>query len=281
MSETREETFTPDSSEPFLKEQAETERIRVKTDEFFNALDPLDVRPEGFLPERIEELPKILEQAREHAASLVYAKVLPCDVCIKNFIKDKEKALEIGARIFQESLSVSPANITVELLDELYPEYNNQPSGDEGRIRVHGITPEGKYQTYCHFCDDDMCNSEIDSGKNWDRHYEAHYRQFIRDIPKLLNILLMSSEEWARICAFLDRNEEVPAEVEVIVPQAKGYYFQGSTAWSSHVNILVGEGQPNCKYVFFTHEGREWTASISPADDILVRRIGHKLYKTF
>ena len=73
--------------------------------------------------------------------------------------------------------------------------------------------------------------------------------------------------------------EQVSEEIEAIIPEVRGFYFSGCTAWLVNAELLVDEGQLNHEFIFSVHEGRKWTVRVSPANDPLVRRIGHKLYK--
>lgn len=78
---------------------------------------------------------------------------------MKNFVPERQKVLEVGGRIFGEVCYFSAGEMNAERLQKLYPDYDGNPSLKEGRLRVHGITRDGQYQTYCHFCDADMCLS--------------------------------------------------------------------------------------------------------------------------
>lgn len=252
---------------------------KVRLDEFLALSKTVDLMPSGFGVDRLRELPAILERAAEHAKSLRFTKIVPCDVCVENFVQDRDKRLELGGRIFGEAGHFSSEDMTAEFLEELYPEWNAEPSTDNGRIRVHGITQDGKYQTYCHFCDDDMCLSQVKEGPDWDKVYETQYRDFLPQLPKFLGILLLPESEWEALTASLLKGEHVPEDIEAVLPEVRGFYFSGCTAWLVNAELLVDEGQLNREFVFFAHEGSKWTARISPANDPLVRRIGHKLYK--
>jgi len=253
---------------------------KVRLDEFLELSKTVDLRPSGFQVDRLRELPVVLERAAEHAKRLRFAKVVPCDVCVENFVQNKNKRLELGGRIFSEAGYFSVEDMTPEFLEELYPEWDAEPSAEDGRVRVHGITQDGeKYQTYCRFCDDDMCLSQIKEGPDWDKVYESQYHDFLPELPELLDIRLLPASEWEALTASLLKGEQVPEEIEAVLPEVRGFYFSGSTAWLVNVEILAEEGELNREFVFFAHEGRKWTVRFSPANDPLVRRIGHKLYK--
>jgi len=252
---------------------------KARLDEFLELSRTVDLVSPGFQVDRMRELPTILEWAREHARRLRFAKVIPCDVCVENFVQDKDKRLELGGRIFGEAGYFSAEDMTSEFLEELYPEWDAEPSAESGRVRVHGITQDGKYQTYCHFCNDDMCLSQIKEGPDWDKVYESQYRDFLPRLPELLGIQLLPASEWETLTASLLKGEQVSEEVEAIVPEVRGFYFSGCTAWLVNAELLVDEGQLNREFVFFAHEGKKWTARIAPANDPMVHRIGHKLYK--
>lgn len=252
---------------------------KVRLDEFLALSKTVDLVPSGFEVDRLGELSAILERAAEHAKRLRFARVVPCDVCVENFVQDKDKQLELGGRIFGEAGYFSSEDMTAEFLEELYPEWNAEPSADSGRVRVHGITQDGKYQTYCHFCDDDMCLSQVKEGPDWDKTYESQYRDFLPQLPELIGTLLLPASEWEALTTSLLKGEQMSEEIEAVVGKVRGFYFSGCTAWLVNAELLVDEGELNREFVFFTHEGRKWTARISPANDPLVRRIGHKLYK--
>ncbi len=253
--------------------------MKVPLEEFLKLSKTVDLIPSGFRVDRLRELPVVLERARQHARRLRFAKLVPCDVCVEKFVQDKDKQLKLGGRIFGEAGYYSAKEMTAEFLEELYPEWNAEPSAENGRLRVHGITQDGKYQSYCHFCDDDMCLSQVKEGTDWDKVYESQYRTFLPQLPKLLGIQLLPAKEWEVLTASLLRGEGVSEEVEAVVPPVRGFYFSGCTAWLVNIELLVDEGQLNREFVLFAHEGRKWTARISPTNDPLVRRIGHKLYK--
>lgn len=252
---------------------------KARIDEFLELSKTVDLIPSGFCVDRMRELPMILERAREHAETLRFAKVVPCDVCIENFIQDRDKRLEIGGRIFGEAGYFSAEEMTREVLEELYPEFNAKPSQENGRVRVHGITRDGKYQTYCYFCDDDMCLSQVKEGPDWDKLCESRYREFLPQLPELLGISLLPASKWETLTDSLLKGERVSDEIEALVAHVRGFYFSGSTSWLVNVDLLVDEGQLNREYVLFTHEGRKWTARISTANDPIIRKIGYRLYK--
>lgn len=252
---------------------------KVRLDEVLALLRTVDLMPSEFKVDHLRELPVILDRVAEHAKRLRFAKVVPCDVCVENFVQDRDKRLELGGRIFGEAGCFSSDDMTAEFLEELYPEWNAEPSVENGRVRVHGITRDGKYQTYCHFCNDDMCLSQVKEGPDWDKNYESQYRDFLPQMPELLGILLLPASEWETLTASLLKGERVSEDIEAVLPEVRGFYLSGCTAWLVNVELLVDEGELNREFVFFTHEGRKWTARISPANDPMVRRIGHKLYK--
>lgn len=251
---------------------------KVRPNEFLGFPKTSDFTPPGFQVDRLRELKVILDRAAEHAKRLRFAKVVPCDVCIENFVQDKDKQRELGGRIFGEAVDFSLEEMTRELLEELYPEWDAEPSREFGRVRVHGITQDGKYQTYCHFCEDDMCLSQVKEGPDWDKAYESQYRDFLVQLPELLGILLLPASKWEALTASLLKGE-TPEEIEAVVPEVRGFYMSGSTAWSVRVELLVDAGQLNRKLVFFAHEGRKWTASFLPANHPLVHQIGSELYE--
>lgn len=259
--------------------KAEVRYQRVNLGDFLELSKVRDLVPLEFQLDRMRELPMILGKARDHVRRLSFAKALPCDVCVENFVRDRERRLELGSRIFGES-NFSPTDMSKDFLEELYPDFDSEPSEENGRLRVHGITQEGKYQTYCHFCDSDTCLSEIKEGPDWDKTYESQYQNFLPNLPELLGVFLLSASKWEELTHAILNAERVPGEVDVIAPQARGFHFSGSTAWLVNVELLVDEGQLNREYIFFTHEGRKWRVDVSTENDPLVRRIGpSKLYK--
>ena len=196
---------------------------KARLDEFIPISGAIDLMPSGFQVDRTRELPAILGRAAEHARRLRFAKIVPCDVCVENFVQDKDKKLELGGRIFNEVGYFSSDDMTAEFLEELYPEWNAEPSAEDGRVRVHGITQDGKYQTYCHFCNDDMCLSQMKEGPDWDKVYESQYRNFLPELPELLGIQLLSASEWETLTASLLKGEQVSEEIETIAPKVRGF----------------------------------------------------------
>ena len=243
-------------------------RKKVRLDEF-QTPKTIDLTPPGFQVDRWQELPAILERIAQHVSQLSFAKVVPCDLCIENFLEDKIKQLELAGRILGEASYFSSQEMTPELLEQLYPEWNAQPSKELGRVRVHGFTKDGKYQTYCHFCDANMCLSKINQGPNWDEIYESRYLNFLQQLPELLGILLLPEEE---------QNED-SEEVVAVVPEVLGFYFDSSVSWKVNIELLVEPGRLNYDFVFFAHEGRKWTAHFLPANDPLAQQISDK-YKS-
>ena len=113
---------------------------KARLEEFLGPSKMVDLIPSGFQVDCLQELPAILKRAREHAKRLAFVKLVSCDVCVENFVQDKDKRLELGGRIFGEAGYFSSKEMTAELLEELYPEWNAEPSQEFGRVKVHGIT---------------------------------------------------------------------------------------------------------------------------------------------
>lgn len=196
--------------------------------------------------ERMKQLPEIMERVRKHVNRMHFAKVVPCDVCIENFIEDPAKAQQIARRILAESLYYSPEDMTPELLSTLYPGWD-KPSAD-GRLRVHGITKDGKYQTYCHFCDADMCLSQVVEGPNWDERYESQYGDSL--LHHLRKIFPEPKSQW-----------------EALIGGPIPYFFHGSTAWLVSLELLVPSPPPESLIVTI-HDGRKWMVSITGDDSL-------------
>ena len=252
----------------------------ISLDEFLELSKYIDLCPKRFKVDRLKEIKQIVEAAKEHVSRLAFSKAVHCDICVYNFFPKREakKAIKIRARIFAEAWCFSSRDMTREILEKLYPDYSSEPSGD-GRIRIHGFTQAGEYQTYCHFCDDDVCLSQVREGKDWDSAYREQYRNFIPKLPELLGIAWVPAVLWEETTDLILAGKNFPEVFKVVHPKVLGFHFSGSTSWSVAVDILVPAGEMNRTYVFYAHEGKRWSISVVPEDDPLVEKLTRRMYK--
>lgn len=235
-------------------------------DKYLNRISP------DFKVERWQDKNKIIEKIKQNVSDLVFSKVVECDVCLENFIADTSDRLSKAGRIFAESMELSSSDIDIQTLNDLYPEYDSIEDFDKGKVRVHGITKDNKYQTYCHFCDDDMCLSELNIGRDWDRVYQNQYQSFLKQIPDKIGLRCIFSKTWADL-------EKNPDNFSIIQPAAKKYFFSGSTSWSVNLDLIVTGGILNIEHVDFAHDGKKWSVSLLSADDNFVKKISTVNFK--
>lgn len=240
--------------------------------EFLSIDKCLNLIPPDFKVERWKNKNEIMEKIKQNVSNLAYSKVVECDVCLENFITDTSERLSKAGRIFAESVELSASDIDTQTLNDLYPEYDSIGDFDKGKVRVHGITKDHKYQTYCHFCDDDMCLSELNVGHDWDKIYQNQYQSFLKQIPNKIGLKCIFSKTWADL-------EKNPDDFSIIQPEVKKYFFTGSTSWSVNLDLIVTGGILNIEHVDFIHDGKKWSVSLLSADDNFVKQISTVNFK--
>lgn len=243
------------------------------THDFFALNKIVDFRQKGFTPERMDMIDVIEKEATEHAQELHGAKVVPCDVCIGQFVLDNKRKLELGGRIFRESIWYNVEELSPELLEELYPEWDKTASRVDGRVRVHGFDDEGKYVTYCHFCDSDMCLSQHNDGPDWEKESDKKYGPSVEQLFRALNVFFIPERE----VAYLVEHWKEETTINPLQAQPLMYRIASATAWGVNIKVLIPPGVVDKERIIFAHDGKEFLIQIENGKHMPIEMV-QKIY---
>lgn len=247
-------SFLPHDQEHSSEENSPWENRSVSLEDFLSEKN-FDLRPTGFTPERMQSIEEILKKATEHASRLKGAKVVSCDVCVGQFISGQEWALELGGRIFAESMNFESNEMTPQVLAELYPEWDTNASKTDGRVRVHGFDEEGRYVTYCHFCDSSMCLSQVKEGPEWEKQANERYGSKVKELFDGLSISFIPQKEFDYL---VENIGDKSIQCNPLPAEPLMYYIASASAWNVNIEILVAPGMVDREFVKLAHDGKEF-----------------------